>query len=71
MKNIDTESNLVCEALVREISSATRWEAVHQAWLGLLNVRGMAEQIKEEELEMTKTFDSLQFVTDEWHENKR
>lgn len=39
------EMELVCEALVREIGSATRWSAVREAWFALLHVRHMWKQI--------------------------
>lgn len=47
--NFETEADLICEALVREIGRANRWIAIREAWLALLSVRRMAKQLNEEQ----------------------
>lgn len=42
------EADLVCEALVREINSASRWTAVVDAWQALVHVRRMAREMEAE-----------------------
>jgi len=37
------------EALVREIRDAQRWSSMVEAWEALLQVRRLAEELKEEE----------------------
>jgi len=49
MNKIETEEHLICEALVREIRSATRWSGIVEAWDALLYVRLLAKQLKEEQ----------------------
>lgn len=48
MNTVENEEALVCEALVREISFATRWQSVVEAWTAILHVRLMAKSMKEE-----------------------
>jgi hypothetical protein len=47
---LEGEIALVCEALVREIGTATRWCAVVDAWQALLHVRligkGMLSELR-------------------------
>ena len=43
-----TESQLVREALVREIRDAPRWSAVIEAWHALLSVRRKADALLKE-----------------------
>ncbi len=49
MISIKDEADLVCEALVREMGRASRWQSVSEAWHALLHVRGMAKRLTEEE----------------------
>ncbi len=49
MISIKEEADLVCEALVREMGWASRWQSVSEAWHALLHVRGMAKRLTEEE----------------------
>ena len=46
---IEQESQLVREALVREIRDASRWSAVSEAWHALLHVRQMSEELIKEQ----------------------
>lgn len=45
MTEFETESQLVREALVREIRDATRWSAIMEAWGALLNTRRKADAL--------------------------
>ncbi len=49
MTNFKTESQLIREALVREIRDADRWSAVIEAWEALLTVRIKADALIQEE----------------------
>lgn len=44
------DADLVCEALVREIGRAKRWQSVEEAWLALLHSRRMAKELDDEGL---------------------
>jgi len=51
----ENETELVCEALVREIGRAKRWQAVVGAWHALLNVRRMSKAMAEEHELLSET----------------
>jgi len=46
---IETEYQLIREALVREIRDANRWHTVVDAWSALLSVRAMAKSLLDEQ----------------------
>lgn len=48
MNALEREACLVCEALVREMRDATRWQTIKEAWEALLAVRRMSKQMLEE-----------------------
>lgn len=47
MSEFEKQRDLICEALVREISIANRWQAVVEAWEALVHVRQLAKSILE------------------------
>ena len=49
MTEIEREADLVCEALVREIGRAQRWQAVKEAHDALLTVRRISNQMAVEQ----------------------
>ncbi len=48
VNTLETEEYLICEALVREIGRAERWQSISAAWTALLHVRHMAKQMRNE-----------------------
>ena len=48
MSDIQTEEDLICEALVREIGRASRWSARVEAWQALLSTRREGESLRRE-----------------------
>lgn len=53
MNNIQTEEDLICEALVREIGRASRWSARVEAWTALLSTRREGENLRREQEHLT------------------
>jgi hypothetical protein len=50
--DIQTEEDLICEALVREIGRANRWSARVDAWEALLATRREGESLRQEQKEI-------------------
>lgn len=48
--NVCRESNLVAEAILREMNRASRWSHVMDAWRALLNVRRIESELVKEEV---------------------
>lgn len=49
MSNIETEAVLTVEAILREMSRATRWSTINDARFALLNVRRISDGITKEQ----------------------
>ena len=48
MSDIQRKTDLICEALVREIGHAKRWSAVEEAWNALLHTRLLSKALVNE-----------------------
>lgn len=45
----ENEVMLICEELCRVIQRAERWQTISEAWLALLNVRRLYDEIEDEQ----------------------
>lgn len=48
------QADLVCEALCKEIASASRWSAVENAWYAILQVRRMEKSLVAEQAHLQR-----------------